>query len=45
MSKDRETDRNVGWGHSDKQIFSIPNGATGANVAPVDLGRSVFGWC
>ena len=40
MSKDRETDRNVGWGRSDKQIFSIPNGATGANVAPVDLGRN-----
>lgn len=40
MSKDRETDRNVGWGRSDKQIFSIPDGATGANVAPVDLGRN-----
>ena len=40
MSKDRETDRNVGWGRSDKQIFSIPNGATGANVAPVDFGRN-----
>ena len=40
MSKDRETDRNVGWGRSDKQAFSIPDGATGANVAAVDLGRN-----
>lgn len=40
MSKDRETDRNVGWGRSDKQAFSIPDGETGANVAAVDLGRN-----
>ena len=37
---DREAHEEVGWGRSDPQTFTIPNGNTGANIGNLDLGRN-----
>ncbi len=36
----RTVNREIGYGRSDRQTFTIPNGADGSAVAAVDLGRN-----
>ena len=40
MAHERETLNEEGFGRSDVQTFTIPSGATGANVGEVNLGRN-----
>lgn len=37
---ERKTEENVGWGRSDKQTFTIPDGNAGGNIGNVNLGRN-----
>lgn len=37
---ERETETTAGFGRSDKQTFTIPNGNTGSNIGNLNLGRN-----